>query len=97
MARNPFHGVEASAGPWHIATSGDDSLAIVTVDGQIVCPIKPRPVFPEDMPNFTLMAAAPELLEALKLLSQAATANKDIAFHEANVKARLVLAKLEAK
>jgi hypothetical protein len=41
-------------------------MAICPQAGFTITPVKPRPGFDQDIPNFKLMATAPELLEALR-------------------------------
>lgn len=52
-------------GPWFLHTFDDGSMAIQPAVGFMVTPVKPRAGFEEDIPNFKLMAAAPDLLAAL--------------------------------
>ena len=53
-------------GPWFLHTYGDGSMGIVTDDGAVVCPVRPRTSFDEDIPNFVLMTSTPGLLAALQ-------------------------------
>ncbi len=53
-------------GPWFLDTCGDGSLLIQPREGFSICPVTPREGFEQDIPNFRLMAAAPELLAACK-------------------------------
>jgi nucleoside 2-deoxyribosyltransferase len=43
----------------------DGSMAIQPEVGFMIAPLKPRAGFEEDIPNFTLMAASPQMLDAL--------------------------------
>jgi len=52
-------------GPWFLDTLSDGSMIIQPGEGFSICPVTPREGFENDVPNFRLMAAAPELLEAL--------------------------------
>lgn len=53
-------------GPWFLDTCGDGSLLIQPREGFSICPVNPRAGFEHDIPNFQLMAAAPELLAACR-------------------------------
>jgi hypothetical protein len=55
-------------GPWFLDTLSDGSMIIQPREGFSICPVHPRDGFEQDIPNFKLIAAAPELLEACKLL-----------------------------
>lgn len=55
-------------GPWHLDTFDDGAMAIIPDVGFTICPLNPRIGFERDIPNFQLMAAAPELLDALNNL-----------------------------
>lgn len=54
-------------GPWFLDTCNDGSMLIQPREGFSICSVTPRDGFEQDVPNFTLMAAAPELFEALKM------------------------------
>lgn len=54
--------------PWFLDQFEDGSYLITPRDGFSIAPLKARPGFDHDLPNFTLMAAAPELLDALERL-----------------------------
>jgi len=56
--------------PWFLMTFDDGSMAIQPAVGFMITPVKPRAGFEEDIPNFTLMTAAPELLAALEGLME---------------------------
>lgn len=53
-------------GPWYLDTFSDGTMAIMPQVGFSICSLEPRAGFKRDIPNFHLMAAAPELLDALK-------------------------------
>jgi len=53
-------------GPWFANTMSDGSILIHPRVGISVMAFTPRKAFPEDIPNARLIAAAPELLEALR-------------------------------
>jgi len=53
-------------GPWFLDTMKDGSMLIQPREGFSICPVKQRDGFEQDIYNFKLMAAAPELLETLK-------------------------------
>lgn len=52
---------------WFLDTCGDGSMIIQPREGFSICAVKPRDGFDNDIPNFRLMAAAPELLNACKM------------------------------
>ena len=56
-------------GPWSLHTFGDGSMAILPAEGFTVTVVKPRAGFESDIPNFKLMAAAPEMFAALEELT----------------------------
>lgn len=66
MNKNAKH----TSGPWHLDTASDGSMAIIPEVGFTICPLKPRGGFESDIPNFKLMAQAPNMLEALKLAAE---------------------------
>jgi hypothetical protein len=51
-----------------LKTYEDGSQAIVPAEGFTICVVRAREGFEQDIPNAKLMAAAPEMLEALELL-----------------------------
>ena len=53
-----------TTGPWHLDVASDGSMAIMPEVGFTICPLKPRAGFESDIPNFRLMAQAPNMLEA---------------------------------
>ena len=55
-------------GPWFLDTLGDGSMLIQPREGFSICPVTPRDGFESDRANFQLMAAAPDLLHALRLM-----------------------------
>lgn len=58
-------------GPWHLVRSrSDESMAIVPAVGFTICPLMPRKGFDQDIPNFQLISAAPDLLAQLKGLAE---------------------------
>lgn len=65
-------------GPWHLDTLSDGSMIIQPSQGFSICPVTPRQGFPNDIPNFKLMARAPEMLELIHELTERADIPRDI-------------------
>ena len=82
-------------GPWHLDASSDGSMAIMPEVGFSICSLGPRAGFKRDIPNFHLMAAAPELLDALTDLVGGCGKEGDLFSSEAMEKARAAIAKAE--
>ena len=84
-------------GPWSLTTFAGGSMAIQPRVGFMVAPVKPRAGFEQDIPNFTLMTAAPELLAVLERLSLCVAGmdqfSLDEDFEAARDQARDVIAK----
>lgn len=54
-------------GPWSLDVMADGSMLIQPREGLCICPVMPRAGFDSDIPNFQLMAAAPDLLKCLEM------------------------------
>ena len=78
-------------GPWYLDECSDGSLLIQPREGFSICPVTPREGFESDMPNFRLMAAAPELLAVCKWLVDYAPTPADAA------RARAAIRKAEGR
>lgn len=52
-------------GPWHIQQGDDGEMLIKPIPGQVVAVVEPQADKEEEAANARLIAAAPELLEAL--------------------------------
>jgi len=105
-----YEGYTYTPGPW--SYGGKFTRAIFANDGVEVCKLHTRPLpFPSDeaewLANARLIAAAPELLEALKLIEKA-FAEGDLKFtkkrqsdsdpyHPANIRMCSAIAKAEGR
>ena len=95
-----------SPGPWEcdagiIPPDGPERYADIYTDGGDLIIARFNDLIPEGRANGRLIAAAPELLEALKTLADEAWRNAgcmpDEAFHDAIAEARAAIAKAEGR
>jgi len=84
--------IEHTPGPWAVGSNGA-SIKIVDADGKAVAMVTPR----RDWWNADLIAAAPELLEALEWAVETADAEQYEASWYASARAAIAKAKGEIK
>lgn len=83
--------------PWRVSSHG---YRYEIVSGEEIVAVTPYEIPPEErkLSNALLMAAAPELLEALRFIVNAAEAEPGMAIYKAHIEqARVVIAKAEGR